>query len=342
MRTYKRLFISFISVLALAGPAAAVCGDGVLDSGEQCDLAVANCAPGVCCETSCDSSCQLIGHCTGSEACCSNDSQCTSGEGCCGNAVVEGDEECDDGNQVDGDCCSTSCTIETAPCVPLPPECGALGPLNVLGNPSIRRIVLRDSRPIDGQFDMFARNRFVLPDGLDIDPDTEVVSLFLTQNDGNNGNTDLYGAILDPQQCAGGQCFDVKTNSFGLDKKWEYRRSTPISGAQGWDLSRFTRNLGFPSQITVANTLRDTPIGEPLQADGVRRARFSVVIGDICMTRLLDCERNNRYTRFTCREIHCGDGQINRGEQCGEPGLSCRGGKACDSCRCYPASSVRP
>jgi hypothetical protein len=64
---------------------------------------------------------------------------------------------------------------------------------------------------------------------------------------------------------------------------------------------------------------------------------MSVVIGDVCVTRLLDCERNNRGTRFICREIHCGDGALQRGEQCGEPGLSCRSNKVCDGCRC-----VRP
>jgi cysteine-rich repeat protein len=336
MRTFSRLFVSFACLVTLAGPVAAVCGDGIIDAGEQCDLAVANCAPGVCCETSCDSNCRLIGRCTGSEGCCSTDADCPVGEGCCGNAAIEGSEQCDDGNQIDGDCCSTSCTDEVTPCVPLPPQCGTLGPLNVLGNPSIRRIVLRDSRPVDGQFDVFSRYRFVLPDGLDIDPDTEVVSLYLTQNDGNNGTVGLYSGVLDPQQCPGAKCFRVNTNRSGLDKKWEHRASS-ISGAPGWDLARFTRNLGFSSQITVANTLRDTPIGEPVQAEGVRRTRLSLISGDICVTRLLDCDRNNRYTRFTCREIHCGDGLKQRGEQCGEPGLTCRGHKICDSCRC-----VRP
>src|SRR5690606_35183576 len=32
----------------------------------------------------------------------------------CGNGVVSGEEACDDGNQVDGDCCSASCEFETA------------------------------------------------------------------------------------------------------------------------------------------------------------------------------------------------------------------------------------
>jgi cysteine-rich repeat protein len=33
---------------------------------------------------------------------------------CCGNGVVEGDEQCDDGNLENGDCCSSSCRLEPA------------------------------------------------------------------------------------------------------------------------------------------------------------------------------------------------------------------------------------
>src|SRR5262249_14954973 len=32
----------------------------------------------------------------------------------CGNGIVEADEECDDGNRLDGDCCSSSCQVEPA------------------------------------------------------------------------------------------------------------------------------------------------------------------------------------------------------------------------------------
>jgi cysteine-rich repeat protein len=36
----------------------------------------------------------------------------------CGNGILEGDEDCDDGNNLDGDCCSANCTYEPAgsPC----------------------------------------------------------------------------------------------------------------------------------------------------------------------------------------------------------------------------------
>jgi cysteine-rich repeat protein len=335
MRLYCHLFATFACVLALAAPAAAVCGDGVVEAGEQCDLGVANCPPGVCCGTSCDSSCQLVGRCTGNLACCSTDADCPVGEGCCGNLAIEDPEQCDDGNRINGDCCSTSCEAEPTPCVPLPLECGALGPLNVLGNPSIRQVILRDSRPVDGEFDVNARDQFVLPDGLDIDPDTEIVSLFLTQNDGANGSFDLYAGTLDPGQCPATECFAPKTNANGLDKSWDFHRSTGMSIAPGWEMARFSRNLGFPAQIRESYALRNAPVGAPALTDGVRRVRSSVVLGDVCVTRLLDCRRNRRSTRYVCRETHCGDGVRQRGEQCGEPGLSCRPGKECDTCRCH-------
>lgn len=38
----------------------------------------------------------------------------TPGASSCGNGVVSGVEQCDDGNRLDGDCCSASCTFETA------------------------------------------------------------------------------------------------------------------------------------------------------------------------------------------------------------------------------------
>lgn len=43
---------------------------------------------------------------------------CCPGPSCCGNGVVADGEECDDGNQVNGDCCSATCTATPAgtPC----------------------------------------------------------------------------------------------------------------------------------------------------------------------------------------------------------------------------------
>jgi cysteine-rich repeat protein len=58
-----------------------------------------------------------------------DDGNTVSGDGCsstctiepvCGNGKLEAGEQCDDGNTVDGDGCSHSCTLEPPP----PPVCG--------------------------------------------------------------------------------------------------------------------------------------------------------------------------------------------------------------------------
>ncbi len=53
--------------------------------------------------------------CTGAEVSLgSGEAAIESTEGPCGNGVVEGDEECDDGNTVGGDGCSAYCVCEPA------------------------------------------------------------------------------------------------------------------------------------------------------------------------------------------------------------------------------------
>jgi cysteine-rich repeat protein len=69
---------------AVRAQLAAVCGDGVLEAGEQCDDG------GVEARDGCSPTCR-------SE---------------CGNGLVDGGEECDDGNPWDGDGCSALCTFE--------------------------------------------------------------------------------------------------------------------------------------------------------------------------------------------------------------------------------------
>jgi cysteine-rich repeat protein len=68
---------------------ATVCGDGVLDAGEQCD----------------------DGNGTSGDGC---DANCTATA--CGNGVVSSGEDCDDGNAVDGDACPSRCRFGEADC----------------------------------------------------------------------------------------------------------------------------------------------------------------------------------------------------------------------------------
>jgi cysteine-rich repeat protein len=68
---------------------ATVCGDGVVDLGEQCDDGNAVDGDG------CDSNCMPTG---------------------CGNGIVTAGEDCDDGNTADGDGCPSTCRLGEADC----------------------------------------------------------------------------------------------------------------------------------------------------------------------------------------------------------------------------------
>ena len=79
----------------------ALCGDGVVDPGEECDDG--NVQPGDGCNSYC-----LVP---------------IWGSSICGNGFVEGGEQCDDGNKVDGDCCGSTCLLTTCTCC-YNPNCG--------------------------------------------------------------------------------------------------------------------------------------------------------------------------------------------------------------------------
>ncbi len=68
-----------------------VCGDGVVDAGEDCDEGVLLNSQGSSCAVNCQ----------------------TPGSQVCGNGTVESGEQCDDGNVASGDGCSSSCQTET-------------------------------------------------------------------------------------------------------------------------------------------------------------------------------------------------------------------------------------
>ena len=105
-------------------PHAAVCGNNNVEAGEECDgTDVTNCATDEYCnDCTCSPRCGNGIFDTGEE--CEDDNDCTANAGdfchtdctCktpgCGNGVKEGSEECDDRNNVDGDGCSSTCTIE--------------------------------------------------------------------------------------------------------------------------------------------------------------------------------------------------------------------------------------
>ncbi len=84
-------------------PCDPLCGNGRVDEGESCD------PPNEFCRGGCN---PLYAVCV--DMACSD--QCSCPAPYCGDFVVDPGEECDDGNNVDGDLCSSDCVLEGAPC----------------------------------------------------------------------------------------------------------------------------------------------------------------------------------------------------------------------------------
>ncbi|MEK7730364.1 MAG: DUF4215 domain-containing protein, partial [Planctomycetota bacterium] len=112
-------------------PPPASCGNGIFNTGEDCDgTQFEPTAPAS--HGACRSDCTYCGNGavdgpTGSETC--DDGNAVDTDGCRNNCTKCGDgirnatagEQCDDGNTVNGDGCSPTCQLETAPPPPPPP-----------------------------------------------------------------------------------------------------------------------------------------------------------------------------------------------------------------------------
>jgi len=120
-----------------SGNCPAVCGNGVLEAGEQCDdgnttngdgcssTCTTEGATGCCgqplggqfggCATNLDSvTCAELGGSFVAGGTCVNDTCTALAPAVCGNGMVEAGEQCDDGNTINGDGCSSTCTSEAA------------------------------------------------------------------------------------------------------------------------------------------------------------------------------------------------------------------------------------
>lgn len=110
-------------------PTPGPCGNGTVDSGEQCDDG--NTASG----DGCSSTCRWEGQCsvtdTGSITC-DDDVDCAPALGACiacGNGRLDSGEECDDGNHTVDDGCDSSCQVEPPPACGPAPQSGCRRPI---------------------------------------------------------------------------------------------------------------------------------------------------------------------------------------------------------------------
>lgn len=261
------------------------CGDGIVDPpSETCDLGDAqNGQPG----SLCSATCRVTGKCTGSGTECETAADCPPGEGCCGNDIVEGDEECDDGNSIPDDLCDNTCILN-------PQGVPILGCEDVFGphlvSAFVRSATFRDTKKVlDPGFDKWkSRGDFNLGDGQSIDPDSEVTTLIFSQA----GPGTLFTAVLPPGNFVQSSSPTRPTWKF-LDKEAD------VPGAEGWKKAKFFLRLNkIKNNLNGHSVAIDIDTGA-LGAPPVR-VRQTIRVGDDCATTVLTCEEKSGGKLLKC------------------------------------------
>jgi cysteine-rich repeat protein len=245
------------------------CGDAIRDvPSERCDLGAENGQP----DSPCSATCQIVGHCTGSGDVCEDASDCPPGEGCCGNAVVEGDEGCDDGNSIAGDACNNSCELN-------PGGIPVLGCEDVFG-PHLTPAFVKSAKFLDTTqvagpgFDRWkSKGDFNLATGTAIDPDTETVRLLFNQG----LSPALYDVSLPPGSF-------LQKGSLTSPKWLFFDKEADVPGALGFRKARF----GLKNN-KVKNTVDGRNVALAIDTTAPIRVRQTIRIGDECVTGVLDC-----------------------------------------------------
>jgi cysteine-rich repeat protein len=251
------------------------CGDGVVNPPfEACDLGALNGLPA----SGCDATCRLVGRCTGSGAFCATAADCPVGEGCCGNNVVEGLEECDDGNTYADDTCSSTCAIRPDG-IPLVGCANALGPHVIPG--FVRKTALRRTGTVVSPgFDRWkSRGDFNLPGDTSVDPATEV-----TQVTFNQTSAILYQATVVPG------LFTRNRNTWRL---FSLQADLPL--ALGLRKAKLAQKLN-----KVSFTLDGRYVAIPVDPTQPIALRQSLHIGNDCITTVLSCTPNSSGTSLKC------------------------------------------
>ena len=254
-------------------PAPCNCGDEIVDVDEECDLGANNGQLGAACSVDCST----IGACLGGPQAgdpCANDLDCTSGT-CCGDGTVTSPEQCDDGNPINDDGCANYCA-PPAGGIPLI-GCDGLFGAHV-GTASVKIAKFKD-KDVDNpnEYDQWkTKGTFTLPDGTDIDPDGEDVSIVFNQA------AALYDKTLAPGQ--------FEQLGSPAKPKWKFfDDEADVVGAEGWRKAKLK--------------LKDSVIKFGLQGRGVEiaidktvlgappvRLRQTIRSGDHCATAILVCE----------------------------------------------------
>jgi len=254
------------------------CGDAVIDPpAEECDLGDA--ANGAV-DSPCSATCEILGSCTGSGFPCDEASDCPSGEGCCGDAITEGNEECDDGNNIPDDLCSGACVL-TPQGVPILGCEDVAGPHLMPG--FVKTASFKDTKDNSGfALDKWKiKGEFNLSTGVTLDPDSEVVRVILNQA----GPTPVYDALL-PIGSFVQKGSSTKPNWRFSDKEGD------VAGAVGLRKVQAKRQLNKLSYSVDARKVV-VPIDYFALGAPPVRLRQTLRIGDDCTTTVLRCAVGN-------------------------------------------------
>jgi len=261
------------------------CGDAVIDApNEECDLGdLANGAPG----SPCSATCQILGTCTGSSTACDQVSDCPLGEGCCGDASRDGDEECDDGNNIPDDLCDGTCTL-TPQGVPILGCEDVSGPHLMPGFVKTAKFADSKANPGFGLDKWKVKGDFTLSTGVTIDPDSEPVRVIINQA----GPAPLYDAVLAPGS------FQQKGSVNAPN--WRFAdKEGDVPGALGLQKASAKRQLNR-AIYSLSGEKVIIPIDFLALGAPPIRVRQTIRVGDDCATAVLRCTLASNGNSLKC------------------------------------------